>query len=67
MTKMPDVIRFLESHSWRPMASTEPYGEQKTTFVRFKCSKCNAELVSFASTPPGKPVDKEKNDGGERD
>lgn len=51
LTKMPDVIRFLESHSWMPVASTEPYGEQKTTFVRFQCSKCKAELVSFASGP----------------
>ena len=49
LTKMSDVIRFLESHSWKPTASTEPYGEQKTTFVRFQCSRCKAEWVSFAS------------------
>ena len=53
MTKMSDVIRFLESHRWRPVASTEPYGEQKTTFVRFQCASCKAELVSFASSPAG--------------
>ena len=58
MTKMSDVIRFLESHRWKPVASTEPYGEQKTTFVRFQCSKCKAELVSFASSPAGNALSK---------
>ena len=51
MTKMSDVVRFLESHSWKAVASTEPYGEQKTTFARFQCTKCKAEWVSFASNP----------------
>jgi len=49
MTKMADVIRFLEGHKWKPAASTKPYGDQKTTFVRFQCSRCKAEWVSFAS------------------
>ena len=51
MTKMSDVVRFLESHRWKAIASTEPYGEQKTTFTRFQCTKCKAEWVSFASSP----------------
>jgi len=51
MTKVSDVVRFLESHSWKAVASTEPYGEQKTTFARFQCTKCKAEWVSFASNP----------------
>ena len=51
MTKVADVVRFIESHSWKAIASTEPYGEQKTTFARFQCTKCKAEWVSFASNP----------------
>jgi ribosomal protein S27E len=51
MTKVSDVVRFLEGHSWKVIASTEPYGEQKTTFARFRCTKCKAEWVSFASNP----------------
>jgi hypothetical protein len=52
MTKIEDVVRFLEGHRWKPVASTEPYGAQKTTFARFQCKKCKAEWVSFASSPP---------------
>jgi hypothetical protein len=51
MTKVTDVVRFLECHSWKVIASTEPYGEQKTTFTRFQCTKCKAEWVSLASNP----------------
>jgi len=51
MTKVADVVRFLESHSWKAVASTEPYGEQKTTFARFQCTRCKAEWVSLASNP----------------
>lgn len=54
MTKMPDVVRYLESHDWKVAASTGPYGDQPTTFVRFQCSKCDAGWVSFASGPPEK-------------
>lgn len=52
MTKILDVIRFLEGHRWRPTASTKPYGDQKTTFVRYQCSKCKTEWVSLASSAP---------------
>jgi len=51
MTKVGDVVRFLESHNWKAVASTEPYGEQKTTFARFQCTRCKAEWVSLASNP----------------
>ena len=51
MTKVSDVVRYLESHNWKAIASTEPYGDQKTTFTRFQCTKCKAEWVSFASNP----------------
>ena len=51
MTKVSDVVLFLESHSWMAIASTEPYGEQMTTFARFQCTKCKAVWVSFAWNP----------------
>lgn len=51
MTKVADVVRFLEGHNWKAVASTEPYGEQKTTFARFQCTRCKAEWVSLASNP----------------
>ena len=54
MAKMPEVIRFLESHDWKVVASTEPYGDQRTTFARFQCSRCGAELVSFATGGPSR-------------